>query len=119
MKPTIRNKLTLGFCGVMVLMAAVAGIGTYAVFSLRQSAYNATRIGGRLNAVALEIQVHNLEAARRVNRYLAQIKSGGPEKPAYLEEARFEVHEIRSLVDKAIEIAPTRAMRSKFEKIST
>jgi CHASE3 domain sensor protein len=66
MKPTIRNKLLAGFGGVLLLLAVVAGIGIYSVFRLRHSAEDATRIGGQLNAVALEIQVHNLEAQRRI-----------------------------------------------------
>mgnify|MGYP003348233860 CR=1 FL=1 len=68
MKFTIRNKLIAGFAGALLMMAGVAGVGMYAVFSLRQSAQEATRVGGQLNAVALEIQVHNLEAARRIKR---------------------------------------------------
>jgi len=120
MKPTIRNKLTAGFAGVLVLMAAVAGIGGYAVFSLRRSAYDATRVGARLNAVALEIQVHNLEAQRRVKNYLIQAKIPGAQKKRdmYLEEAEFEIHEIQSLAGKAISIAPTPEMRTQFEKIA-
>ncbi len=66
MKGTIRNKLVAGFTGVLVLMAAVATIGGYAVFSLRADANEATRVGARLNSLALEIQVHNLEAVRKV-----------------------------------------------------
>jgi methyl-accepting chemotaxis protein len=120
MKPTIRNKLTAGFAGMIVLMAVVAGIGGYAVFSLRHSAYEATRVGARLNSFALEIQVHNLEAERRVRNYMALAKSGGPAKKRdmYLEEASFEIHEIQSLAQKAITISPTPEMRSKFEAIS-
>ena len=105
---------------MLLLFLAVAGLGGYAVFSLKSSAYQATRVDGRLNAVSLEIQVHNLEAARRVKEYLAQAKAKGvaaaPGAP--LEEARFEVHEIRSLVTEAVAIAPTAAMRAKFEKIA-
>jgi HAMP domain-containing protein len=120
MKPTIRNKLVTGFCGVLVLMAAVAGIGWYAVTTLKQGAYDATRIGAQLNAIALEIQVHNLEAARRVNTYLVQLKSAGADKAdgAALEESAFEIHEIQSLVTKAAALAPTPATQAKFTKIA-
>jgi methyl-accepting chemotaxis protein len=120
MKPTIRNKLTAGFAGMIVLMAIVAGIGGYAVFSLRRSAYDATRVGARLNSYALEIQVHNLEAERRVRDYMMLAKSGGSEKKRemYLEEAGFEIHEIQSLAQKAISISPTSEMRGKFEAIA-
>jgi methyl-accepting chemotaxis protein len=117
MKFTIRKKLVLGFSGVMVLMASVAAIGTFAVFRLRQSAYDATRVGARLNAVALEIQIHNLEAERRVRKYLTQSKTDGTQQDGYLEEARFELHEIQSLATQAVGIAPTPQMRAKFEKI--
>src|SRR5882757_7669726 len=120
MKPTIRNKLVAGFAGVLVLMAAVAVIGGYAVFSLRRSAYDATRVGARLNSVAIEIQVHNLEAERRVKNYLIQSKTSGEKGSGgtYLEEAAFEIHEIQSLAAKAIEIAPTPEMRGRFQKVA-
>jgi HAMP domain-containing protein len=119
MKATIRNKLVWGLCGVMVLLASVAAIGIYAVFSLRQSARDATRIGGRLNAMALEIQVHNLEAQRRVKGYLLDVKSLGAEKAKekYLDEADFEIAAIESLAAKAVEIAPSAEKRQKFQNI--
>jgi HAMP domain-containing protein len=120
MKGTIRNKLIAGFSGLVVLMAAVAAIGGYAVFSLRRDANDATRVGARLNSLALEIQVHNLEASRRVKSYLAEIAVAGADKKRqmYLDEANFEINEIQSLATKAMEIAPTPATRAKFTKIS-
>jgi len=119
MKATIRNKLVWGFSGVLLLLASVAAIGIYAVFSLRHSAQDATRIGGRLNAMALEIQVHNLEAQRRVKNYLLHVKSLGPVKAReqYLDEAEFEIAAIDSLAAKAVAIAPTADKREKFQKI--
>jgi methyl-accepting chemotaxis protein len=119
MKPTIRNKLQAGFSGVLILMAAVAGIGIYSVFSLRRSAQEATRVGGQLNAVALEIQVHNLEAQRRIKGYLADVKTIGAQsaREMYLDEASFEIHEIESLADRAVSIAPDAEARAKFQKI--
>jgi HAMP domain-containing protein len=118
-KPTIRNKLLAGFSGVLLLMAAVAGIGIYAVFSLRHSAQDATRVGGQLNAVALEIQVHNLEAQRRIKGYLADVKKIGAQqaRETYLDEAGFETHEIETLADRAVRIAPDAEKRAKFQKI--
>src|SRR5580693_3729452 len=109
MKATIRNKLVWGFSGVLLLLASVAAIGIYAVFSLRHSAQDATRIGGRLNAMGLEIQVHDLEAQRRVTGYLADVKTLGAvrAREMYLDEADFEIHAIESVAAKAIEIAPT------------
>jgi methyl-accepting chemotaxis protein len=119
MKPTIRNKLVAGFSGVLLLMAVVAGIGIYALFSLRHSAQDATRIGGQLNAVALEIQVHNLEAQRRIKGYLADVKTVGPQRARemYLDEAAFEINEIGTLADRAVKIAPDAEKRAKFNKI--
>jgi len=119
MNATIRNKLIWGFSGVLLLLGAVAGIGIYAVFSLRQSAQDATRIGGRLNATALEIQVHNLEAERRVKSYLREVKQLGADKARekYLDEADFELSAIESLALKAAKIAPTAEKREKFQKI--
>ncbi len=120
MKPTIRNKLVAGFAAVLALMAVVAGIGGYAVFSLRRSAFDATRVGARLNSIALEIQVHNLEAARKVKNYMGLAQSAGAQqkRDMYLEEARFEIHEIQSLTKTAIGIAKTPAIRGKFEAIA-
>ncbi len=119
MHATIRNKLIWGFGGVMLLLALVAALGTYAVFSLRRSAQDAVRIGGRLNATALEIQVHNLEAERRVRSYLLELKSLGAEKAReqYLDEADFEVSAIQSLAAKAVAIAPGDEARDKFQRI--
>jgi methyl-accepting chemotaxis protein len=119
MKATIRNKLVWGFSGVLLLLAMVAAIGVYAVFSLRHSAQDATRIGGRLNAMALEIQVHNLEAQHRVKSYLLEVKSLGAEKAreTYLDEADFEISAIDSLASKAVAIAPSADKREKFQKI--
>lgn len=119
MKATIRNKLVWGLCGVLVLLASVAALGIYAVFSLRHSAQDATRIGGRLDALALEIQVHNLEAERRVKSYLLELKSLGPEKAReqYLNEADFEIAAIESLASKALSIAPDDDKRERFRKI--
>ena len=120
MKGTIRNKLIAGFSGVLVLMAAVATIGGYAVFTLRSDANDATRVGARLNSLALEIQVHNLEAVRKVKNYLAQTGPTGTEKKRqmYLEEAKFEINEIQSLAAKAVALAPTEQARNKFSKIT-
>lgn len=119
MKPTIRNKLLAGFSGVLLLMAGVSGIGIYAVFSLRHSAQDATRIGGQLNAIALEIQVHNLEAQRRIKGYLTDVKKLGAQqaREVYLDEASFETHEIESLADRAVGIAPNAEKREKFQKV--
>jgi methyl-accepting chemotaxis protein len=119
MKPTIRNKLLAGFSGVLLLMAAVAGIGMYAVFGLRHSAQDATRVGGQLNGMALEIQVHNLEAQWRVKGYLQDEKKLGPKqaREMYLDEANFEIHEIESLADRAVRIAPNEEKRAKFQKV--
>jgi methyl-accepting chemotaxis protein len=120
MKATIRNKLVGGFSGVLALMAAVAAIGGYAVFSLRHDANQATRVGARLNSLALEIQIHDLEASRRVKNYLALTGTAGGDKKRrmYLEESTFEINEIQSLAAKAMEIAPTPATRAKFTKIT-
>ena len=109
MKATIRNKLVWGFAGVLLLLSSVAAIGIYATFSLRHSAQDATRVGDRLNATALEIQVHTLEAQRRVKSYLTEVKSLGPEKARqlYLDEADFEIAAIDSLASKAATIAPS------------
>jgi HAMP domain-containing protein len=119
MKPTIRNKLIFGFAGVIALLATVSGIAAYAVFSLRHSAHEATTVGGQLNSIALEVQVHNLEAQRRVRSFLDQAPIIGVEKAkaAYLEEANFEISEMRGLAERAAHIAPSGERRARFTKV--
>jgi HAMP domain-containing protein len=119
MKPTIKNKLLLGFSGMLLLMAAVAGIGSFAVLSLRHSAQETTRIGDRLNSIAIEIQVHNLEAQRKAKDYFLKKATMGEEsaRETYLDEADFEVNEIQSLASKAVQIAPSQEVKAKFRAI--
>jgi methyl-accepting chemotaxis protein len=121
MRPTIKNKLVGGFSAVLILMGAVAAIGIYSVLSLRTSALETARVGDRLNSISLEIQVHNLEAQRKIKSYLAEFKQLGAEKAreTYLDEAQFEIHEIVSLAKRGVKIAPTEEKRGKFELIST
>ena len=120
MRPTIKNKLVGGFSAVLFLMVVVAGIGVYSVLSLRSSALETARVGDRLNSLSLEIQVHNLEAQRKINRYLAEFKQLGADKAreTYLDEAEFEIHEIGSLARRGIKIAPTAEKRTKFQLVS-
>jgi len=120
MKPTIRNKLIWGYSCLLVLMSAVAAIGAWSLFSLKRDAHDATAIGGRLNSIAIEIQVHNLEAQRRVRGYLADIGKIGPAKAreTYLEEADFEINEMETLSAKAVAISPTAEKRARFAKIA-
>jgi HAMP domain-containing protein len=119
MKPTIRNKLIAGFSCLMILMSAVAGIGILALFSLKRDAHDATTIGDRLNSIAIEIQVHNLEAQRRVRSYLSEVGKLGPQKAreTYLGEADFEINEMETLSAKAVAISPKSDQRGKFTKI--
>src|ERR1700753_3011323 len=121
MRPTIKNKLIGGFSAVLFLMGIVAAIGVYSVLSLRTSALETARVGDRLNSISLEIQVHNLEAQRKIKSYLAEFKQLGAEKAreTYLDEAQFEIHEIVSLAKRGVKIAPTEEKRGKFELIST
>lgn len=116
---TIRSKLLLGFSCLLILMAAVAGIGITSLRSLRHDAHDATTVGDRLNSLALEIQIHNLEAQRLVRSYLAQVGKLGPQKArvTYLEEANFEIHEIETLTAKAVAIAPTPDKRLTFTNL--
>lgn len=120
MKATIRNKVMGGFAGVLTLMAVLAVISGYAVFSLRRSANQATRVGARLNSMAIEIQVHNLEAQRRVKNYMALAPTAENEqkREMYLEEATFEINAIQSLVQKATEISPTASLRNQFQRVA-
>ena len=117
---TIRNKLILGFACLLILMAAVAGIGITALRSLQRDAHQATTVGDRLNSIALEIQVHNLEAQRRVKSYLAEVGKPGPQKARalYLEEADFEIHEMETLAARALAMSPTSEQRATFGKLS-
>jgi hypothetical protein len=116
MKLTIRNKLIWGYACLLILMSAVAGIGTYALLSLKRDAHEATTVGDRLNSIAIEIQVHNLEAQRKVRSYLSEVGNLGPAKARelYLDEADFEVHEMEMLSARAVAISPTSEQRAKF-----
>jgi len=121
MKMTITNKLLLGFGGLLLLTAVIAGIGIYAVSNLRHSAQETTRIGARLNSISVEIQVHNLEAQRKATSYFLQKAALGEEnaRATYLDEATFEVHEIQSLASKAVQLAPSPEVKAKFKRIDT
>jgi len=121
MRPTIKNKLGGGFSAVLFLMGVVAAIGVYSVLSLRTSALETARVGDRLNAIALEIQIHNLEAERKIKSYLAEFKQLGADKAreTYLDEADFEIHEIESLAKRGVRIAPSEEKRAKFQLISS
>ena len=90
------------------------------MLSLRTSALETARVGDRLNSISLEIQVHNLEAQRKIKSYLAEFKQLGAEKAreTYLDEAEFEIHEIESLAKRGVRIAPTEEKRAKFQLIS-
>jgi methyl-accepting chemotaxis protein len=120
MKPTIKNKLAAGFGAVLFLMGTVAAIGIYAVVSLRASALETARVGDRLDSISLEIQVHNLEAQRKIKGYLTEFSQLGAEKAreTYLDEAEFEINEIGSLAAKGVKIAPTEDKRAKFQLIA-
>ena len=120
MRPTIKNKLIGGFSALLFLMLVVAAIGVYSVLRLRASALETARVGDRLNSIALEIQLHNLEAQRKISRYIAEFKTLGADKAreAYLDEAEFEIHEIGSLARRGVKIAPTADKREKFQVAS-
>jgi methyl-accepting chemotaxis protein len=120
MRPTIKNKLAGGFTALLLLMGMVAAIGVYSVLGLRRSALETARVGDRLNSMSLEIQVHNLEAQRKIRSYLAEFKTLGAEKAreTYLDEAEFEIHEIESISTRAIKIAPTDEKCAKFKVVS-
>ena len=120
MRPTIKNKLVSGFSGVLLLMGIVAAIGVWSVLSLRRSALETARVGDRLNAISLEIQVHNLEAQRLATRYMLEVKKMGAQKAReqYLDEADFEVHEIESLAARAARIAPSKEKQDSFQRIT-
>lgn len=120
MRPTIKNKLVGGFTAVLLLMGVVAVIGAYSVLSLRDSALETARVGDRLNSISLEIQVHNLEAQRKINSYLAEFKALGADKAreTYLDEAQFEISEIESLAKKGVHLAPTAEKRATFQVIA-
>ncbi len=81
MKLTIKNKLVGGCTCLLLVILVVAGIGAFSVFSLRRSAFQTTRVGDRLNAESLEIQVHTLAGGeRQVREYLAGIKTMGAQR---------------------------------------
>jgi HAMP domain-containing protein len=116
MKPTIRNKLVGGLSCLLLVILGVAAIGGFSVFSLRRDALQAMRVGARLNAESLEIQVHTLHVEAQVGEYLAAVKVIGVEQArrVYLDEVEFEENEIQNLAVNLIRIAPTEEARAKF-----
>ena len=118
MKPTIRNKLVGGLSCLLLVILGVAAIGGFSVFSLRRDALQAMRVGARLNAESLEIQVHTLHVEAQVGEYLAAVKIIGVEKArrVYLDEVEFEENEIQNLAVNLIRIAPTEEARAKFTR---
>lgn len=78
MKLTIRNKLIWGYACLLILMSAVAGIGTFALLSLKRDAHEATTVGDRLNSIAIEIQVHNLEGTAAGKKLSGGSRESGP-----------------------------------------
>ncbi len=120
MKLTIRKKLVAGFSCLFLLMSVVMGIAIFSVFSLKRDAHEVTTVGDRLNSIAIEIQVHNLEAQRRVKNYLAEVGKPGPKKTPepYLDEANFEINEMETLAGKAVAISPGPEQRAKFVRLT-
>ena len=120
MRPTIKNKLRGGCAGFVLLMVIVAAISVWAVVNLRRSALETARVGDRLNAISLEIQVHNLEAQRLAAAFVMAADKMGVQaaKDQFLDEADFEVNEIQSLADKAVAIAPDPKKRATFQRVT-
>lgn len=119
MKLTIKNKLVGGCICLLLVILVVAGIGALSVFSLRRSAFQTTRVGDRLDADSLAIQVHTLLAQSQVRDYLNGIKTMGAAqaKDTYFDEAEFEVNEIQNLSNNLVKIAPNEEKRAKFARI--
>jgi len=119
-RPTIKNKLRGGCAGFVLLLMLVAAIGLWSVVNLRRSALETARVGDRLNAMSLEIQVHNLEAQRLATGFLGAVATIGVQAAheQFLDEAEFEVHEIQSLAAKAVMIAPNAQKRATFQRVA-
>ena len=120
MRPTIKNKLWSGCASFVMLMVIVATISVWAVVNLRRSALETARVGDRLNAISLEIQVHNLEAQRLATAFVGSVNKIGVQAATdqYLDEANFEVSSIQSLADKAVAIAPDGKKRAIFQRVT-
>lgn len=104
MKPTIRNKLRGGFGAVLLLMLAVAAVGTYGVSSIRGSA--------RINTLGMSIQARNLEARVAEKDFRLQIKTLGvaEAKQQFIGPAMSALDEVRRLAQlAAADAGPDRA----------
>jgi methyl-accepting chemotaxis protein len=110
LKPTIRNKLHGGFGAVLLLMLAVAAVGTFSVFSVRR--------GARLNALELSIQARNLEARIAEKDFRLEIKTLGvaASKKQYILPAMSALNEVKELAEQAAAEAGTD--RDGFESIA-
>lgn len=67
MKSSLPKKLAAGFAVVLLLLVIVGIVGTVAVTTLGDTADQVITVSGRLNALALEINIHN-QAARRFEK---------------------------------------------------
>lgn len=107
----IRTKLTVGFGAVIVVLATIATIGALATMSVRDSAETALDRDARLNAIALELQVHvtnaqNAAAAFRFDatRGRARATADGAERTV-----AGEINAARALVAEARPLTRTQA----------
>jgi hypothetical protein len=99
---SVRIRLIVGLTAILLVVLGIAINGFWAFAAMRSSAYNATSVGGSLNSIGLEIQVHNLETYR-----LIELARGQNQEKALprLEEAALEIEDEYSRMGAELAIA--------------
>lgn len=111
----VRNRLAAGLAAILLVVLGIALNGFWAFRTMRASAYEATTVGGNLNTISLEIQVHALEA----NRLIDLAVRGTADSQASIEEAVFEIEEMRPLAERAARIAQATEVKERFRSLNS
>ena len=116
---TIRNKLFTGFGVLIALIVTTVAVGAFAIKSLEESADEAIHVGARLEAIGLEIELHNLEARRREKDFFLNISALGIEdaQAKYIPAVQAEVAKIRELAAEGEALALEEKERDDFSQV--
>ncbi|HEY6340218.1 MAG TPA: PP2C family protein-serine/threonine phosphatase [Bryobacteraceae bacterium] len=113
---SVRIRLIVGLTAILLVVLGIAINGFWAFAAMRSSAYNATSVGGTLNSIGLEIQVHNLETYR-----LIELARGQNQERALprLEEAALEIEEMKPLSGRAVRLSRGTMAEEQFRQLNS
>src|SRR5580658_3425122 len=113
---SVRIRLIVGLTAILLVVLGIAINGFWAFAAMRGSAYNATSVGGSLNSIGLEIQVHNLETYR-----LIELARGRNQERALprLEEAALEIEEMKTLSGRAVRLSRGTMAEEQFRQLDS